>query len=66
MKLKSYLEQNKIDHAEFAEAVGSSVSGVRKWLSGERVPRPKAMTKIAESTGGEVTAADFFPEPAEG
>ncbi|WOF74166.1 helix-turn-helix transcriptional regulator [Parvibaculaceae bacterium PLY_AMNH_Bact1] len=66
MKLKSYLEENKIDHAEFADAVGSSVSGVRKWLSGERVPRRDAMNKIIATTGGAVTAADFFPEPAEG
>lgn len=36
-----------------------SLGAVRKWRSGERMPRAKQMRRIAEVTNGEVTANDF-------
>lgn len=33
---------------------------VRRYAEGERTPDSKYMTRIAEATGGKVTANDFF------
>lgn len=61
MKLAQYLTEQNISHEQFAADMGGlSVSGVRKWLYGERVPRPDQMRKIAELTGGRVEPNDFI------
>lgn len=72
MKLSDFIEQNGLTHEQMAERVGDcSVSGLRKWLRGERVPRPDQMRKIAEITDGLVSPNDFYgftapsPEVAE-
>lgn len=64
MLLKTYLEQNEIDHEKFAKKANASVHGLKKWLRGERIPRPKTIRRIAKITNGEVTAQDFFSEAA--
>lgn len=69
MQLAQYLKLHQITRERFAELVGASEYGVRKWVRRERTPRPKAMRKIQEVTEGEVTPADFFviqaPEKSE-
>lgn len=61
MKLAQYLTDKKISPEQFAADMGDmSVSGIRKWMYGERVPRPDQMRKIAELTGGLVEPNDFI------
>lgn len=67
MKLTQYLTDQKISPSQFGELMGGvSESGVRKWMYGERVPRPDQMRKIADLTGGLVEPNDFVlgVEPA--
>lgn len=59
MKLQTYLENHKLSHADFAALLGVSEFGVRKWAREERMPRRKALRRIQEVTGGQVTPADF-------
>ncbi|QRM44004.1 helix-turn-helix transcriptional regulator [Rhizobium sp. BG4] len=61
MKLAHYMAENHLTPEELAAIVGTvSVSGARKWMNGERVPRPEQMRKIAEVTKGEVCPNDFI------
>lgn len=61
MKLAQYLTDKKMSPEQFAAEMGSvSASGIRKWLYGERVPRPDQMRKIADLTGGLVEPNDFI------
>lgn len=61
MKLAQYLTDRNITPEQFATEMGGlSVSGIRKWMYGERVPRPDQMRKIAEVTGGLVVPNDFI------
>lgn len=67
MKLAQYLTDKNISPEQFAADMGGlSISGIRKWMYGERVPRPDQMRKIAELTGGLVQPNDFIlsAEPA--
>lgn len=66
MQLLKYIESKKMTLAEFGKLVGASEFGVRKWVRGERTPRPDAIRKIQEVTKGAVRPADFFaPRAAE-
>jgi transcriptional regulator with XRE-family HTH domain len=60
MKLAQYLTDHNISPERFAAEVGVSVSGMRKWMYGERVPRPDQMRKIADLTGALVEPNDFI------
>lgn len=61
MKLAQYLTDKNISPEQFAADMGGlSTSGIRKWMYGERVPRPDQMRKIAELTGGLVEPNDFI------
>lgn len=67
MKLHDWLAQNDKTATWLAEQTGLSVSYVYR-LAGrdgvpERSPSMDTCAKIAEATGGEVTAIDFMPEP---
>lgn len=67
MKLSRYLDEQKISGAEFARRIGvESRMTVLRYASGERIPRPDVMRRIAEETAGAVSPNDFFdaPEPA--
>jgi uncharacterized protein YjcR len=65
MKLIDYLRSKEMRPDDLAEMIGNvSVSGVRKWISGERIPRRDQMEKIVEVTAGEVLPNDFFDLPA--
>jgi transcriptional regulator with XRE-family HTH domain len=61
MKLAKYLNDRDLSSRKFASEMGGvSASGVRKWIYGERIPRPDQMRKIAEITGGLVEPNDFI------
>lgn len=63
MKLAQYLTDKNISPEQFALDMGGlSASGIRKWIYGERVPRPDQMRKIAELTKGSVKPNDFILE----
>lgn len=64
MKLGSHLAENGITHAEFASRIRTSQAAVTRYVLGQRIPRPEVIARIREATGGEVTANDFFPQPA--
>ena len=61
MQLRDYLADRGQTPAEFAKKIGVHHDAVRKWLRGERVPRPKQITAIMRATGGRVTANDLQP-----
>jgi hypothetical protein len=52
--LKEFLEETGTYYRAFAEEGGFSIFAVRKWLSGERVPRDRNKVKIAKMTKGRV------------
>jgi DNA-binding transcriptional regulator YdaS (Cro superfamily) len=61
MTLAEYISDLKISPEEFANRLdGVSPGGLRKWISGERVPRKEHMEKIFEVTEGKVTPNDFY------
>lgn len=64
MKLEQYLTTNKLSPEAFGLLVDASESGVRKWMYGERTPRPKQMRRIIEVTKGKVSANDFITAEA--
>lgn len=62
MKLTDYMKSRSITDSDMASMVPCSEGAVRKWRYGERVPRGDQIRRIAELTGGEVTANDFYGE----
>ncbi len=60
MTLKDYIAENEIDMTEFADKIGCSVGGLKKWISGDRTPRRWAIERIVKATKGKVRPADFF------
>lgn len=60
MTLKEWLTRKNVSISEFQKRIGvNSYSTVRRYVLGERVPRPAIMRKIIAETGGKVTANDF-------
>lgn len=59
MHLRDYLAAKSLTPAAFAAVLDVHHDAVRKWLRGERMPRPAQMRRIAETTRGAVTANDF-------
>lgn len=61
-----YMAKEGVGASEMARRLGVSHSAVIRWRDRQRVPRPTVMLKIAQVTGGAVTANDFmgWPEPA--
>lgn len=62
MQLEAFMKDRQMDAAAVAAAVGVSPEAVRKWLRGERIPRPAQMRRIVQMSGGEVRPADFYAE----
>jgi transcriptional regulator with XRE-family HTH domain len=60
MKLADYMTAHDLSRAEFAESIRVSAETVRRYLAGERIPDKHVMERIAEATGFQVTANDFF------
>lgn len=60
MKLADYLEAHNLTYAEFGRMIrATGKDTVRRYATG-RIPQEPYMTRIAEATGGKVTANDFF------
>lgn len=64
MKLSDYLSETQTDPGKFAFEIGQTERAVESWLAGDRRPRWEALVRIAEVTGGKVTANDFMPTTA--
>lgn len=45
---------------EAARSFDVSIFAVRKWLRGERIPRPAIQRKIKKITRGDVTPSDWI------
>jgi transcriptional regulator with XRE-family HTH domain len=58
--LQEYLAEARIDRHQFADRISVSAETVRRYLNGDRIPDKKIMGRIALTTGGKVTANDFF------
>lgn len=54
------MDSAAIDAAELGDRLGVGREAVRKWLRGERIPRPEVMRRIVEVTEGKVGPADFY------
>ena len=65
MTLSQYLSQHGFSAARFAERIGVSAEAVRRYISGERTPRPAIMHRIMAATGSAVTPNDFHNPPTE-
>lgn len=63
MDLKTYLSDNSIDVAKFAERLDVTKEAIRLWASGKRTPRPELMRRIVEETQGAVMPNDFLAPP---
>ena len=59
MKLHDYLQTKSIKRSEFAALIGKSQSYVTMLCQGAIWPSRDAAQRIAEATGGLVTANDF-------
>jgi transcriptional regulator with XRE-family HTH domain len=68
MKLATYRAIHGLTYDEMASLAGlvtrNRARAVRRWESGERVPRSAQMAKIVTATGGAVGPADFFDIPS--
>jgi len=60
MTLREWREKKGLTMVELARMLGVDKSAVSRWESGERFPSRRSLKKIAEVTGGEVTANDFL------
>lgn len=65
MKLADFLKWRDISPEAFALLMGGvSASGVRKWITEERIPRRDQIERIAAITEGLVMPNDFFSLPS--
>lgn len=62
MKLREWMDKTDIDIYEAARAFNVSIYAVRKWLRGERTPRPNLQARIKKVTKGAVTGDDWVPK----
>lgn len=60
MKLKKYLETNKISQYKFAGVMNTSTANVARWTNDKCIPSLRHLKKIKEITGGQVTIVDFY------
>ena len=58
--LATYLAEEGLSVAKFAERLGVEKMTVYRYISKGRVPRPSIMRKIVEETTGQVTPDSFF------
>lgn len=64
MTLDEWLILRNLSETEFAERIGRSQASVNRYRHGLRLPDREAMIRIIETTGGAVTANDFYREVA--
>ncbi len=65
MILSEYMAVEDLSLEELAARIGDvSIGGLRKWLSGERIPRQDQLRRIDEITNGKVQPNDFILDRA--
>jgi len=64
MKLAQYLSSNDLTETAFADLIDVSQVTVNRYIRGERFPVREIILKIESTTGGQVSAADWYA-PAE-
>jgi DNA-binding transcriptional regulator YiaG len=63
MKLKNWLEKQRLTNREFAKMLGVSESAIHRWTAtddGKRLPRPEYIKAIERATEGKVKPQDFY------
>lgn len=60
MQLQEYLEERGLTDRSFAAKLGVASMTVWRWRNGRRTPRIPTIKRIAELTGGAVTATDWL------
>ena len=65
MNLYKYLSGTGETDRAFSERSGIGLHSVRKYKSGERIPRPEHMAKIKKATKGKVSEADCYQAAAD-
>ncbi len=65
MRLKEWLEDEGLLRVEFAAQVGVHPITMTRWVTGAWVPSSEYIERIAELTGGKVTANDLMEQWAE-
>jgi hypothetical protein len=60
MDLATYFRRNKTKPVSFARQVGVSYESIRRYATGEMVPRAAVAEKIRRLTGGQVRPDDFY------
>lgn len=61
MKLAEFKKQKNLTDEALAGLIGDcTVSALRKWLAGDRIPRKDQMERIADVTDGSVLPNDFY------
>ena len=66
MELAQWLTERGIRPEGFAVRIGVSTTSVYRYLSGDRLPEPPILRRIAEATVGAVRPDDFILAPAKG
>lgn len=59
MTLREYLDQHDLSPQRFGERIGVEGATVRRYLLGNRFPKPCVLEAIEKETKGQVTATDF-------
>lgn len=60
MKLRSWRKSEGLTLATLAERIETDEASLSRYERGERMPNQETMRKIAQVTGGAVTANDFY------
>ena len=60
MKLKNYMDENKIKRGKAAGDLGVSLQNLHQWCTGKRIPRPEYMKKIYHWSKRKVSPNDFY------
>lgn len=58
--LSAYLRAEGLTEIDFGQRIGVTQAAVNRYRLGHRIPRPAVLRRIAEATGGIVTANDFY------
>lgn len=63
MRIADHLKAANLTLTEFARRAGVSVAAMSRYASGQQIPRPEAMRRIAEASDGAIGPADFYATP---
>jgi len=60
MKFKIWADKSGKSEKELAKIIKVSISSIRKYRAGERIPRPKKLIAIQKLTDHKVTLGDWI------